>query len=223
MLITEKTSEYIKEKKADFFNNEKSTKESKEFIPELLDIKKEIDELFSSRNELKNLGNFALSNLISKDIYPKHLSNYLDFNMRNGFKGKSEEEIEKALNDIISIFKVINSKLLFIIESEKRLSNRLIKGLSLSINSEKIFISKLKQEYGMSCVNKMSWMLKDLETNNSEMELYKISSNRRVPKDIRFVVTVLFLGAWNLNQLYLKQFEIPPFLKLYIDDFQNYY
>ena len=55
MLITEKTSEYIKEKKADFFNNEKSTKESKEFIPELLDIKKEIDELFSSRNELKNL------------------------------------------------------------------------------------------------------------------------------------------------------------------------
>ena len=75
----------------------------------------------------------------------------------------------------------------------------------------------------MSCVNKMSWMLKDLETNNSEMELYKISSNRRVPKDMRFVVRVLFLGAWNLNQLYLKQFEIPPFLKLYIDDFQNYY
>ena len=137
-LMAKRLSEYIKEKKADFFNNEKSIKDSKKFIPELLNIKKEIDELFSSRSELKNLGNIAFSNLMSKDIYPKHLSNYLDYNMRKGFKGKSEKEIENILNEIISLFTNINSKLLFRKESEKRLSNRLIKDLSLSINSEKI-------------------------------------------------------------------------------------
>ena len=44
-LMVKRLSEYIKEKKADFFNNEKSIKDSKKFIPELLNIKKEIDEL----------------------------------------------------------------------------------------------------------------------------------------------------------------------------------
>ena len=47
--------------------------------------------------------------------------------MRNGFKGKSEEEIEGTLNDIISLFKNINSKLVFQVESEKKMSDRLIK------------------------------------------------------------------------------------------------
>ena len=107
------------------------------------------------------MGNIAFSNLVSKDIYPKHLSNYLDYNMRKGFKGKSEKEIENILNEIISLFTNINSKLLFRKESEKRLSNRLIKDLSLSINSEKIFISKLKEECGISYINKMSLMLND--------------------------------------------------------------
>ena len=122
---------------------------------------------------------------MSKDIYPKHLSNYLDYNMRKGFKGKSEKEIENILNEIISLFTNINSKLLFREESEKRLSNRLIKDLSLSINSEKIFISKLKEECGISYINKMSLMLNDLEINKSEIEEYKNTVNKGIPNGIK--------------------------------------
>ena len=40
--------------------------------------------------------------------------------MKIGFKGKSEEEIEKILDDIILLFKCLNSKLEFQIESEKK-------------------------------------------------------------------------------------------------------
>ena len=33
---------------------------------------------------------------MNKEIYSKQLSNYTDFCMRNGFKGKSDEEIENT-------------------------------------------------------------------------------------------------------------------------------
>ena len=159
---------------------------------------------------------------MNKDIYPKHLANYIDFNMRIGFKGKPEMEIEQTLNDIISIFKNINSKHVFKIESEKKLSNRLIKGLSLSINIEKVLISKLKEECGILYVNKMSEILNDLEKNKSEIEEYKKTSNKGIPNNIKFNV-LLVSNGWNLNQIYSRKIEIPPFLKYCIDDFQNYY
>jgi hypothetical protein len=40
--------------------------------------------------------------------------------MRSGFKGKSEEEKENNLNEIIDLFKCLNSKLVFQIEQIKR-------------------------------------------------------------------------------------------------------
>ena len=116
-----KLSEYIKERKTDFFKKETTPKDSRVFISELLNIKKEIHELLFSKEEFKNLENVAFSLLMNKDLYPKQLANYIDFNMRSGFKGKSEEYIEQTLNDIISIFKNINSKHVFKIESEKKI------------------------------------------------------------------------------------------------------
>ena len=226
MLISKRLSVYIKERNKDFFDNEKLLKDSKKFISELLKIKKDINELLFSKEEFKNLKNIALSILMNKDIYPKHLTNYIDFNMRIGFKGKSEIkseiEIEQILNDIISIFKNINSKHVFKIESEKKLSNRLIKGLSLSINAEKILISKLKEECGILYVTKMSEMLNDLEKNKSEIEEYKQTTTKGIPNNIKFNVQVVSHG-WNLNQFYSQKIEIPPFLKFCLDDFQNYY
>ena len=73
----------------------------------------------------------------SGEIYSKQLSNYTDFCMRNGFKGKSAEEIENTLNDIIGLFKCLNSKLVFQLDCNKKMSERLIKNVSLSIKIEK--------------------------------------------------------------------------------------
>ena len=222
ILFAKKLSDYLKERYSDFFKNEKILKDSRKFIFELLKIKKGINDLFFSKEEFKNLENVAFSILIKKDIYPKHLANYVDFNMRNGFKGKQEKEIEQELNDIISIFKNINSKHVFQIESEKKLSNRLIKGLSLSINTEKLLISKLKEEYGITYVKKMSEMINDLEKNKSEIEEYKNTSSKGIPNGIKFNIQIVS-NEWKLNQLYSQKIEIPPFLQFCIDDFKNYY
>ena len=88
MWMGKKLSEYIKERKTDFFKKETTPKDSRVFISELLNIKKEIHELLFSKEEFKNLENVAFSLLMNKDLYPKKLANYIDFNMRSGFKGK---------------------------------------------------------------------------------------------------------------------------------------
>ena len=104
------------------------------------------------------------------------------------------------------------------------MSDRLIKDLYLSINAEKNLISKLKQECGITYVNKMSQMINDLEINKSELEEYRMTtSNKNILNDIKFKVQVISQNVWNINKSDIFKIEIPPFMKFCIDDFENYY
>ena len=104
------------------------------------------------------------------------------------------------------------------------MSDRLIKDLYLSINAEKNLISKLKQECGITYVNKMSQMINDLEIDKSELEEYRMTtSNKNILNDIKFKVQVISQNVWNINKSDIFKIEIPPFMKFCIDDFENYY
>lgn len=134
-----------------------------------------VADCFENHPMFQDKKNKAFSQFMIKEHYAKQLSNYTDFCMRNGFKGKSQEEIENILNDIIGLFKCLNSKLVFQIEANKKMSDRLIKNVSLSLNTEKNFISKLKQESGVTYVSKMMEMMNDLDKNRKEIDKYKDS------------------------------------------------
>ena len=196
-------------------------------IPESLSLPKEMDEFvvlcFDNHPDFQDQENKEFYQLMSKDIYPKQLANYADHCMRVGFKGKSEEEIERTLNDIISLFKNINSKLVFQVETEKKMSDRLIKNSSLSLNAEKSFISKLKQESGVTYVSKMNEMINDLEKNKGEIEGYKSTKSKGMPNGIKFNVQIISQSAWDISKSNMEKIEILPFLKTCIEDFEEYY
>jgi hypothetical protein len=226
-LIQKSFRAYIKERLLALYNDKDFSKDPKKFVPALINLKKEMDEIvqmcFDNHNDFQDAENKEFSLVMSKELYPKQLANYADFCMRNGFKGKSEEEIENTLNDIISIFKNINSKLVFQNETEKKMSDRLIKLSSLSINAEKIFISKLKQESGVTYVSKMQEMINDLEKNKGESEGYKLTKSRGAPGGVKFNVQVISQSAWDVQKTHMEKIEIPKFLKNCIDDFETYY
>ena len=226
-LIKKAFRAYIKERLNVLYNDKELSKDPRKFVPALISLKKEMDEFvvlcFDNQPDFQDQENKEFSLLMSKDIYPKQLANYADFCMRSGFKGKSEEEIERTLNDIISLFKNINSKLIFQVESEKKMSDRLIKNASLSINAEKTFISKLKQESGVTYVSKMNEMISDLEKNKSEIEGYKMTKYKGAPNGIRFNVQIVSQSAWDINKSNMDNISIPPFLKACLDDFEDYY
>ena len=57
--------------------------------------------------------------------YSKHLSLYVNDCMRQIFKGKSEEEKNNKLNEIIQVFSLFINKSSFIFNVEKQMSERL--------------------------------------------------------------------------------------------------
>ena len=124
--ITSKLDPYIRALGKALYENKELSRDPKKFIPELISLKQEMDKLvkecFENNNEFQNVNNKAFSLFMEKDIYAKQLSNFVDFCMRTGFKGKSPEEVDKTLNDIIGLFKCLNSKLLFQTEANQKMS-----------------------------------------------------------------------------------------------------
>ena len=226
-VITTAFIPYIRKRGEDINQNKEVTKDPKKFIPQLISLKKEMDSLvaecFENHPQFQDKKNKAFSLFMVKDIYAKQLSNYTDFCMRTAFKGKSQEEIDKILNDIIDLFKCLNSKLVFQNETNRKMSERLIKKQSLSSLAERTFITKLKQEAGVTYVSKMQEMMNDLEKNKNDTENYKLLPHKGSPNGIKFDVTVISQSAWEINKKSMEKIEMPKFLCSCLEDFEKFY
>ena len=226
-VIADALHAYIRKRGEEISKNKEISKDPKRFIPQLISLKKEMDNLikdcFKNNPNFQDVKNKAFSTFMNKEFYAKQLSNYTDYCMKSGFKGKSEEEVENKINEIIDLFKCLNVKLTFQIESNKKLSDRLIKGSSVSINHEKKFISKLRQESGLNYVSKMSQMMNDLDKNKNEIDEYKALAHRGVPNGIKFNLQVISQSAWEINKKSMEKIEIPKFLSACVADFENFY
>ena len=155
--------------------------------------------------------------------YSKQVAYFLDYCMRSGFKGKDEASISSTLDDIIGLFKNLNTKYVFQKETEKKMSDRLIKGATLSVNNEKNFVSKLKQESDISLVNKMVGMLNDLEKNKLETEDYRRTLSKGTPNGIKFNVQVISNGAWEIDNKHIIKMNLPQLFSTCMQDFEDYY
>ena len=197
------------------------------FFVNLIKLKKEIDiyvkDHFDNNSLFFSIEEQTFCGLMKGDLISKRLSHYIDFCMRKGFKGKSQEEIDATLNDIISLFKCLNSKIAFLFETEKYMSKRLLENASLSILNEQNFISKLKQETGITYVSKMTGMMVDLEKNESNNKLYKNLEHKGSPNGIKFDVTVVSPSSWEIKNNSFEKFIIPRFLSTCIEDFEKFY
>ena len=226
-LIDKKLQPYIKKRGTAINDDKEKSRDPKKFIPELINLKKEMDKLvfdcFDNDSHFQDAKDKAFSIFMKKEFYAKQLTNFVDFCMRAGFKGKSEGEVENTLKDIINLFKCLDSKLVFQLEANKKMSERLIKRQSLSTINEMSFITKLKQEAGITYISKMQEMISDLEKNKVVMENYKSCPNKGCPNGIKLDVTVISQGAWEINKKEMEKYIMPNYLSSCLDDFQNFY
>ena len=227
-VISSAFTKYIINRGNEISNNKDTIKDPKKLIPALVGLKKEMDKIvedcFDNSKLFKATTNNAFRDFMKKDIYAKQLSNYIDFCMKIGFKGKSDDEVNKSLDEILDLYKYLNSKIVFHAEADIQMSNRLIQNSYSSIYSEKQFISKLSLESGVNNIDKMTQMMKDFEYNKNEIDQYKASSeNKGMPNGIKFNILVVSHGAWNINTKMMENIEIPRFLQSCLQDFEQYY
>ena len=212
---------YINQRGREIIDDEENVKFPNRFFSKMIDLKKEMDDLVSECFENHDLfRNYGLNG----ELYAISLSNYIDINMRNVFRVKSEEEINNILNEIIDLYKIIKSKLIFYIYIKQRMNDRLVKGLSSSINAEKVFISMLVKEQGPDTfLCEMMQMIKDFEKNQKYIDSYKQSASKGNPNGIIFNVRIYRDMYWDIDKNYSQKMALPKYLSSCIEDFETFF
>lgn len=155
---------------------------------------------------------------MSKEHYSRQLANYCDYEMKIGLKGADNSKVDEKIDDIMNIFKCLNNKMVFQFEYTKKLSDRLLANKTLSLDSEKKLITKLKVEQGVSYVSKLTTMMDDLENTSTIMDLYRTQDNKNI-----FIAQILQNGAWEIEKYKFEKINLPLNMKDMISSFETFY
>ena len=90
------------------------------------------------------------------------LAVYCDRSLKKGTHKLSEEEIENHLEQVITLFTNLVDKDLFKMVYQSYLANRLLDQKTVSLESEKTIISKIKMACGQTFTQKIEGMIADL-------------------------------------------------------------
>lgn len=149
-----------------------------QYIQKLLELKDRFDIfLVQSFNNDKEF-----HKMIAKDFEyflnlnersPEYLSLFIDDKLKKGVKGMTETEIEQVLEKTMVLFRYLQDKDVFERYYKQHLAKRLLLNKSVSDDSEKNMISKLKTECGCQFTSKLEGMFKDMAISNSTMDEFK--------------------------------------------------
>ena len=107
---------------------------------------------------------------------PELLSKHSDTLLKKSTKSTEDDDMEKQLNQVMTVFKYIEDKDVFNKFYSKSLAKRLVTGTSASGDAETSMISKLKDASGFEYTNKLQRMFQDMQTSkdlNSNYNEYR--------------------------------------------------
>ena len=159
----------------------------------------------------------------SPELLAKHADNVL----KRSTKATEEDDMEKMLNQVMTVFKYIEDKDVFQKFYSKTLAKRLVNGTSASGDAETSMISKLKDASGFEYTNKLQRMFQDMQTSKDLNQAYEEWRGENMDQEDRkseidAYYQILGTGFWPL-QPPTTQF-IPPegIVKTY-ERFQTFY
>ncbi|XP_064614961.1 cullin-3-like [Liolophura sinensis] len=199
------------------------------YIQNLLDLKDRFDHfLHESFNDDKQFKQMISSdfeyfvNLNAKS--PEYLSLFIDDKLKKGVKGMSEQEIENVLDKSMVLFRFLQDKDVFERYYKQHLAKRLLLNKSVSDDSEKNMISKLKTECGCQFTSKLEGMFKDMTVSNTTMEEFKnhIQQSETNLHGVDLFVRVLTTGFWP-TQSATPQCSIPHAPRMAFETFRRFY
>ncbi|KAK2143738.1 hypothetical protein LSH36_816g00043 [Paralvinella palmiformis] len=222
-------SGYLREQGKVLVAEEEGGKNAISFVQSLLDLKDRFDHfLYQSFN-----GDQTFKQRISSDFEhfinlnpksPEYLSLFIDDKLRKGVKGMSEQDIEVVLDKTMVLFRFLQEKDVFERYYKQHLAKRLLLNKSVSDDSEKNMISKLKTECGCQFTSKLEGMFKDMTVSNTTMEEFKthITTSGVTLSGVDLFVRVLTTGFWPFQSA-TWNCNIPKAPRLAFDCFRRFY
>uniref|UniRef100_A0A3P9MC67 Cullin-3 n=1 Tax=Oryzias latipes TaxID=8090 RepID=A0A3P9MC67_ORYLA len=171
-------SAYLREQGKALVSEEGEGKNPVDYIQGLLDLKSRFDrflqESFNNDRLFKQTiaGDFEyFLNLNSRS--PEYLSLFIDDKLKKGVKGLTEQEVESILDKAMVLFRFMQEKDVFERYYKQHLARRLLTNKSVSDDSEKNMISKLKTECGCQFTSKLEGMFRDMSISNTTMDEFR--------------------------------------------------
>jgi cullin 3 len=151
--------------------------------------------------------------------------------MRVGFKDKSDDEINNALNATVALFRFLQNKDEFEEWYKTHLQKRLLGNKTASDDAEKLMIVKLKSECGFQFTSKLEGMFNDLRVSQelmSRYRLYQQSSSASMSSPALSVqeacdIDVTVLTKVNWPGARYAPCPLPKEVKAAAESFSNYY
>ncbi|KAF6215627.1 hypothetical protein GE061_010383 [Apolygus lucorum] len=204
--MSECVSMYLREQGKALVEEQEPSTNAITFVQNLLDLKDRLDHFL--HNSFKN--DKLFKHMIAADFEyflnlnpksPEYLSLFIDDKLKKGVKGMTEQEIETVLDKTMVLFRFLQEKDVFERYYKNHLAKRLLLNKSVSDDSEKNMISKLKTECGCQFTSKLEGMFKDMTVSNTIMEEFKthITETEANLHGVDLSVRVLTTGFWPTN------------------------
>ncbi|MGH0160480.1 UNVERIFIED_CONTAM: hypothetical protein FKN15_048234 [Acipenser sinensis] len=222
-------SSYLREQGKALVSEEGEGKNPVDYIQGLLDLKSRFDrflqESFNNDRLFKQTiaGDFEyFLNLNSRS--PEYLSLFIDDKLKKGVKGLTEQEVETILDKAMVLFRFMQEKDVFERYYKQHLARRLLTNKSVSDDSEKNMISKLKTECGCQFTSKLEGMFRDMSISNTTMDEFRqhLQSTGVSLGGVDLTVRVLTTGYWP-TQSATPKCNIPPAPRHAFEVFRRFY
>jgi len=157
------------------------------------------------------------------------IAKYADYQLRGGVAAESATAamIEPLLDSVIVMFRFIQGKDYFEGIFKRDLSRRLLFPRSVSIELEKSFVARLKQECGSAFTSRLEGMFKDIELSKRSMAEYHHGHEKRQGKrhgrmeSTDFNATTIASGLWPCTPL--LEATIPQSIGKEQNSFASFY
>uniref|UniRef100_A0A8C7YS15 Cullin 3 n=1 Tax=Oryzias sinensis TaxID=183150 RepID=A0A8C7YS15_9TELE len=222
-------SAYLREQGKALVSEEGEGKNPVDYIQGLLDLKSRFDrflqESFNNDRLFKQTiaGDFEyFLNLNSRS--PEYLSLFIDDKLKKGVKGLTEQEVESILDKAMVLFRFMQEKDVFERYYKQHLARRLLTNKSVSDDSEKNMISKLKTECGCQFTSKLEGMFRDMSISNTTMDEFRqhLQTTGVSLGGVDLTVRVLTTGYWP-TQSATPKCSIPPSPRHAFEVFRRFY
>jgi cullin 3 len=174
------------------------------YVQALLDLKDKHDNILSKAfyndKNFQHTLNQAFEYFINlNNRSPEYISLFIDEKLRKGLKGAGEEEVDRTLDKVMTLFRFIQEKDVFEKYYKQHLAKRLLLNRSVSDDAERSMISKLKTECGYQFTSKLEGMFTDMKLSADTMESFKTyvqNNDQNLLGGIDLSVHILTTGYW---------------------------
>ncbi|KAJ2493974.1 hypothetical protein IWW37_000052 [Coemansia sp. RSA 2050] len=171
-------------------------------VSELLALKQRLDDIMTSAFQNNGILAHALRESFegfvnSRRNKPAQLTaKFIDQCMRSGNRSTTNEDVESLLDRVVVLFRFINDKDLFEAYYKRDLAKRLLYNKSVSIDTERSMIQKLRVEYGPGYTKRLEGMLRDMDVSSDlEGKLTNLQQAQET-SGIDFHATILTQAFW---------------------------